>query len=405
MSFHRPLLPIAVSSPEDVDGSSEASTVEHEEATQRAASLALATSLTSAASSIQAASFTSCEGRDRAPSDESILTMPGLAASPTHNEVVCIAPGLDNNVLMRPSITPIVRDEPVQVTTTAVSPASLADSRAGFEATFPGSIQGDRGEVLLMNEDAQMPQSSEEPVSTLPMELMVPEVGVPEMMTLPDTIPVSPAAGNSVFEAALLAGSQDVGDGEDFFRNGSVSNVMHEGERRQSGFIQWSNIWPPASQEALQPQTFARPSARGPEFGLGSLAVGAAFRNILAVSPTNLHSTLQISASPDSMESGYTHSVQRILHWARDGCTFYIGITENPDRRWSEHSQRGLWSLMDILVMAPSSYVTSELERRLIERFGHMVRCTNVGRGGERSSQGRPHYLYVLVGLSGLLRR
>ena len=60
---------------------------------------------------------------------------------------------------------------------------------------------------------------------------------------------------------------------------------------------------------------------------------------------------------------------------------------------------------MEILIEAPSSRVKGELEHRLIGHFRPVIGCTNVGPGGECRSAGCPHFLYVLVRQSGLLRR
>ena len=60
---------------------------------------------------------------------------------------------------------------------------------------------------------------------------------------------------------------------------------------------------------------------------------------------------------------------------------------------------------MEVLVEAPSSCESGMLEAKLIEQFSHAPLCQNLGRGNERPSDGRPHYVYVVVRNSGLLRR
>ena len=89
-----------------------------------------------------------------------------------------------------------------------------------------------------------------------------------------------------------------------------------------------------------------------------------------------------------------------------EGRSFYIGITENPVRRWHEHvhAPGTSWECMEVLVQAPSSAVTKPIEQDLIQQWGGHFLCTNVGAGGERASAGMPHYVYVLEG-SALLRR
>ena len=88
------------------------------------------------------------------------------------------------------------------------------------------------------------------------------------------------------------------------------------------------------------------------------------------------------------------------------GQAFYVGITENPPRRWDEHRHtRGTsWECMTVLVQAPSSAATKPIEQELLERWGGKFLCHNVGKGGERASAGMPHFVYVLAGPP-LLRR
>ena len=87
---------------------------------------------------------------------------------------------------------------------------------------------------------------------------------------------------------------------------------------------------------------------------------------------------------------------------------FYVGITEDPRRRFLEHcdlSPVGPDPLMVVLVEAETSATTAALEQQLLQRFRYMIRCANVSGGGERASGGSPHYLYVLEGRSNLIRR
>jgi hypothetical protein len=61
---------------------------------------------------------------------------------------------------------------------------------------------------------------------------------------------------------------------------------------------------------------------------------------------------------------------------------FYIGITENPSRRFEEHlAVQGSWTRMVILCKAHSSNDTAYLERGLISQHRDNIRCLNIGRG------------------------
>ena len=136
----------------------------------------------------------------------------------------------------------------------------------------------------------------------------------------------------------------------------------------------------------------------------GPLSIGAALRDAL-VGNAHVSNALCISSDPCAIEEGWCHASSRIRELAARGVAFYIGITENPARRWRGHCQAAPWDNMEVLIEAPGSNVTAELERRLINHFHHMIGCANVGPGGECRSAGRPHFLYVLVRESGLLRR
>jgi len=92
---------------------------------------------------------------------------------------------------------------------------------------------------------------------------------------------------------------------------------------------------------------------------------------------------------------------------ARSDATWYLGITEAPERRWTEHLDSGIaWDEMVILLEAATSSTTAAMERQLLSEFATLsLRCTNASAGGERASRSSPHYLYMLLNYSGLHRR
>ena len=51
---------------------------------------------------------------------------------------------------------------------------------------------------------------------------------------------------------------------------------------------------------------------------------------------------------------------------------------------------------MFLLAVAESSRTTGQLERELIEMLRSPMMCANIGAGGESSSHGSPHFLYVV---------
>ena len=89
---------------------------------------------------------------------------------------------------------------------------------------------------------------------------------------------------------------------------------------------------------------------------------------------------------------------KKVEAYVSSGVSFYIGITENPERRFEEHLGSGVnWDEQIILVEARTSATTASLEQELLAYFGKWSRCTNLSRGGECASSGSPHFLYLLL--------
>ena len=73
-----------------------------------------------------------------------------------------------------------------------------------------------------------------------------------------------------------------------------------------------------------------------------------------------------------------THARARVRSIMSSGVGFYIGITEQPARRWAEHQERSSqWAEMRILFQAPSSSLTAYLEMSLLSEFGTNFLCVN----------------------------
>lgn len=88
---------------------------------------------------------------------------------------------------------------------------------------------------------------------------------------------------------------------------------------------------------------------------------------------------------------------------ALDAC-WYIGITEQVCLRWEAHARNG-YVAMYIVRVSTTSRDTSRLEMDVLFRIGRSLRCENASRGGERASQGNPHFAYVVVRPNALTRR
>jgi hypothetical protein len=137
-----------------------------------------------------------------------------------------------------------------------------------------------------------------------------------------------------------------------------------------------------------------------------AMSTGEMFRHILTVQ-SDMPRVLVISGE-EHMTEAAEHCNRTLGPIVSSGRQFYIGITEHPVRRLEEHHEAapGMWEDMITLIQAPNSRLTAHLECRLIAQWKHHCNCRNIGGGGERASQGQPHYVYCLVGeRHGLIRR
>jgi len=136
-------------------------------------------------------------------------------------------------------------------------------------------------------------------------------------------------------------------------------------------------------------------------------SVGEAFRNALAGRPRHA-GTAVVNMQDDeriSFDAALRVCRSQMSSILRRNVAFYIGITEDPPRRFADHCDHMEWERMIILVQASTSSTTGSLERALLAEFGTCFMCINIGPGGERASAGSPHFLYVLVAQDGPLRR
>jgi len=74
---------------------------------------------------------------------------------------------------------------------------------------------------------------------------------------------------------------------------------------------------------------------------------------------------------------------------------FYIGATQNPDKRLTEHVAEKNMKNMYLLCKVPTKYKTEKLEQKLIKRF-NTDHCINQTGGGEGIEEGI-NYIYLLL--------
>ena len=80
----------------------------------------------------------------------------------------------------------------------------------------------------------------------------------------------------------------------------------------------------------------------------------------------------------------------RLMMKGRD---FYVGITEDPARRFSEHQQNG-YVQMDLFVF-PSSAESGDCEIAILRSARELPNCQNRSAGGEVRSCREPHFCYI----------
>ena len=137
-----------------------------------------------------------------------------------------------------------------------------------------------------------------------------------------------------------------------------------------------------------------------------AFSVGAAFRDSLVGRGQGSPEGMFCAGGHADVEQCLHHCNQCVQEVVESGATFYIGITENLERRQEEHfGPRSCWTRIICLAYATSSRVTASLERTLVDRWRGHLRCQNVGDGGGHASAGSPHFLYLLVNDGGLIRR
>ena len=158
-------------------------------------------------------------------------------------------------------------------------------------------------------------------------------------------------------------------------------------------------LWAVPDVLAMQPQPHTFLTS-----GDGMLAVAGAMRSIIAPPSSTISSNI-VWILPNVGDDLFNHCC-RIINDIQ--VVFYIGITGDPNRRWEEHNADqtvGPEPNMVMLIEAESSRVTAALEIQLLALYLSYMRCANRSSGGERASTDSPHYLYVLVASSPLLRR
>ena len=79
----------------------------------------------------------------------------------------------------------------------------------------------------------------------------------------------------------------------------------------------------------------------------------------------------------------------------RPSMPYYVGITENPAMRFSEHQVASGFNAMHVWIFS-NSYDSAACEVAVLKNVSHLGSCQNKSKGGERRSSGKPHFMYIV---------
>ena len=107
-----------------------------------------------------------------------------------------------------------------------------------------------------------------------------------------------------------------------------------------------------------------------------------------------------VTGWPSGLKSRLTRKVGAL---SRHGAFHQkVGITDNPERRWSQHAPHR-WKRMDVIYRSTSRLAVDQVETYLANHF-LMSRCSSAGcyhnriggGGGRKPDASLLHYVYVL---------
>jgi len=316
----------------------------------------------------------------------------------------------------RPTSVTLASDVPAQGGDALPSPASTG------EAQCPPQQQSESNSVAMQVTNCSPDESDHDSVSTVVDT--VPDVAVadpehtspaasrtelpPEAVVAAAILPVWESQATDV--PSLADEGPSFGSYDDVMgrMNGSVSSGLSEAEmaaeRRRRMARHRCRVDRSRSKERNAVSSSSVVSCN--ILPLQANTVGEAFWQILVGRPRHERAALvNMQSERTSFDAALRLCRSRLAVIVRANVGFYIGITEDPRRRFAEHCERMEWERMTILVQAASSSTTGSLEKALLADFGQSYMCLNIGRGGERASGGSPHFLYVLLAREGPLRR
>ena len=89
---------------------------------------------------------------------------------------------------------------------------------------------------------------------------------------------------------------------------------------------------------------------------------------------------------------------QSIAQYRNSNTSFKIGITANPNQRWSQHSSNYNWDRMVVIYKTTSYNFVTQVERELIAYTYVWDGSENqVGGGGGKPADATVYYVYFLL--------
>ena len=296
------------------------------------------------------------------------------------------------------ALAPKPRPDPAGVPvpkTKAKSDVSLFDIEKPGTSSSVGQPHQPRLDPVQPHQPRPDPVQHQLGASSLPAVILPCPPSLPSLSTSLGSL--GPSLGNHD-EAMLLWDPEGLGlDGR---MNGSCTNEVCENrrsKRRRPTPLLQTPMMPPHNDTQL--------FSRILEYGIG----GACFAALTGISAahTSRHGCQVVVCSMLDGRTSYEAALQiarrRILSVISDDVAFYLGITENPARRFSDHIRH--WDQYILLVEAGSSRITASMEIELLRELGGRRNCQNVGLGGETASAGSSHHLYLCVSTMFLMRR
>jgi len=117
-------------------------------------------------------------------------------------------------------------------------------------------------------------------------------------------------------------------------------------------------------------------------------------------------SIIMMPTAIETFQQGIELVKQNIAKWIWSShfrLGYKIGITQDPNHRWSNDTYGYIWEgcdwlWMDVVVRVPAAFYACQLEKRLTQQLMNDPQCCNkaLGGGGKSAGNFAVHYVYVV---------